>query len=131
MKVIIVDDEECIRDSIRWHLEDQGHEVLSFSDPTQVDLEKICKESSNCPCHILFTDFMMPKMNGVQFLRNIHNMGCKVGFSNKYLMTSYGHVVSGDEVEQVGCQVISKPISLGQIDSLIEESKNRTFSSVA
>jgi len=38
MRIFVIDDEECIRDTMQWHLEDQGHEVLTAHCPLICDI---------------------------------------------------------------------------------------------
>jgi len=127
LRVLVIDDEECIRDTIKWHLEDQGHEVLTFSDPTEIDFDAICNQSNTCPCHILLTDFQMPKMNGIQFLKEVNKRDCKVIPENRYLITAYGNSIPTEEVEQIGCTTVHKPLSLRQLDELVLKAASRAF----
>lgn len=62
--VVLVDDDEGIREAFADVLESEGYEVLSFPNGREA-LEGL--DSLSNPCLILL-DWMMPVMNGQQFL---------------------------------------------------------------
>lgn len=63
--VLIIEDEEAVRESIRDVLELQGYVVIAAGDG-QTALEYL-QLTDKLPCMILL-DLMMPRMNGWQFL---------------------------------------------------------------
>ena len=38
LKVIVIDDERYIRDSLRWYLEELGHHVITAAEPLACDV---------------------------------------------------------------------------------------------
>jgi CheY-like chemotaxis protein len=66
-KILIVDDEEDIRDILSFHMENLGAEVLQI--PTGFDAAIIA--SSHSDIDLMFLDLSMPVMNGWDALREI------------------------------------------------------------
>lgn len=64
-KLLIVEDDEAIRQMMQDVLEIEGYEILSASDGQQ-GLEML-RAHAETPCLIIL-DMMMPKVNGWQFL---------------------------------------------------------------
>ena len=62
-RVLIVDDEDALRDSLYRNLESEGYDVLAASNP--VDALSICRKSIY-PVELLVTDYHMPQMTGVE-----------------------------------------------------------------
>ncbi len=63
--VLVVDDEECIRDSARFALEAGGYSVLVAADGTEA-LAEFAKNSGEIS--VVVTDIMMPVMDGVALI---------------------------------------------------------------
>mgnify|MGYP000238817580 CR=1 FL=1 len=124
LKIIVIDDEECIRDSFMWHLEDQGHEVITAEEPKMCDV--YCKQacSKDGPCgHVLFVDYHMPQMTGLDFIEQMAAYGCMIPPANKIIMSGNVADIDEDRVRNAGCQLVEKPLSLARIDAIIEAAK--------
>lgn len=65
-RILVVDDEEIIRDSLSFILEKEGHTVET-ADNGLVALQKIEKE----PFDIIITDLEMPEMKGIELLEKV------------------------------------------------------------
>ncbi|MBP2628934.1 MAG: response regulator [Firmicutes bacterium] len=63
MRVLIVDDEQDVAWVIEEFLRMEGYEVYSTTSPI-IALEMIKKQKY----HIILSDILMPKMNGIEFL---------------------------------------------------------------
>ncbi len=65
-RILIVDDELDVRDSVKCVLDLAGYEVLTADNATEA-LERL-----GCtPIDLVITDIIMPKMNGVQAIQSI------------------------------------------------------------
>ena len=64
--VLVVDDSELIRDLLRGHLREQGHEVVVAAD----GLEAITRLGTR-PFDLILTDLEMPRLNGFQLLEHL------------------------------------------------------------
>jgi CheY-like chemotaxis protein len=60
--ICIVDDDDDIREALRFVLEMEGYRVIEASDGTEA-LERL----RQVPCCLVLLDLMMPGMNGWQF----------------------------------------------------------------
>jgi len=65
-RVLVVDDDEAVRNILYKVLEGGGYEVLSASNA--LDALAICRQSSH-PIDLLVTDYNMPEMNGLELAR--------------------------------------------------------------
>ncbi len=69
-KVLVVEDNEDIRDAVAVSLEDAGYDV-SVAANGAIAIDAL-RESNDLPCLILL-DLMMPVMDGVQFLQEMRS----------------------------------------------------------
>ena len=63
-KIVIVDDEDMVIKTLKTLLKIEGFSNVSIFNDTDLALEHI-KEN---PCDLIISDFIMPKMNGIEFL---------------------------------------------------------------
>jgi DNA-binding response OmpR family regulator len=64
MKITIIEDDVAIGFSLRIALEDRGHEVTVYEDPTTVPYDALDTD-------VILLDYFMPKMNGEQVLTRL------------------------------------------------------------
>ncbi len=72
MKILIAEDESIFRRMVKKNLLEAGYEVVEAEDG-QTAWELFQRESF----HFVITDWMMPKMNGPELVRNIRTGGSK------------------------------------------------------
>ena len=122
LKVFVIDDEESIRDTFRWHLEDMGHEVCTFAAPPECDVQSYCLCQQSTPCtDALLIDYNMPGMNGLDFIENQMSHGCKGNTRNVLLMSGDTTQVDIQKVAELGCHLEQKPLSLETLEKWISE----------
>jgi DNA-binding NtrC family response regulator len=68
-RILIVDDEEIIRDSLSFILEKEGHAVETAQDGLEA-ISKIEKE----PFDIVITDLEMPEVKGIELLEKVQRL---------------------------------------------------------
>lgn len=68
MKIFIVDDDEWIRDSLRIFFETEGCRVLA-AETAEEGLSTIKNQSFD----IIIVDYRLPGLDGIEFLKRIHN----------------------------------------------------------
>jgi len=68
-KIFVVDDSDMIKKIVVGTLEKGGHQVIEASNGVDA-LNKI----NNNPCELVITDLNMPKMDGIQFTRELRNI---------------------------------------------------------
>src|SRR4051812_5705050 len=62
--VVLVDDEDMVITSIRAFLQlETEYDVLGFTDPVEAT-----KHLETNPVDVIVSDYLMPRMNGIQFL---------------------------------------------------------------
>jgi len=78
LKVLIVDDELSIRNMIDYVLKDMGfkYTFVEANGLAAMESLKLAIE----PFDLIICDWMMPEMNGLEFLRQARAMGCKAPF---------------------------------------------------
>jgi len=81
MKILIIDDEEGIRQTLQGHFELDGLETVAMDNAVDA-LERHRKELFP----VVLTDIQMPRMSGVEFIREVKRIHptCQV-----YVMTGY------------------------------------------
>lgn len=122
LKIFIIDDEESIRDTFRWHLQDMGHEVFTFAAPVECDLQVYCLCQQSRPCvDALLIDYSLPGMNGLDFIENQMKHGCKGDPRNILLMSGDTTRIDMKKAVALGCSVEQKPLSLETLERWISE----------
>jgi PAS domain S-box-containing protein len=113
--ILVVDDEELIREMLREYLEDQGYSVLTAADGHEA---LNVYEKTESAIDIVITDLGMPEMGGEQLyacLRDI-NPAAKVMVSSGYI-----DKVTKDKLIGMGIKnVLTKPYRLDLIQSAID-----------
>ena len=66
-RILIIDDEQPVRSVFRRALERAGHEVSEAGDG-QAGLKQIAQS----PIDLVVTDIVMPKMEGIEFILQVH-----------------------------------------------------------
>jgi two-component system chemotaxis response regulator CheY len=69
LKVMIVDDQRTSRMLIRDALDQLGISQITMA----VDGEEALKMLMSAPCHIIISDFNMPKLDGLQLLKAVRS----------------------------------------------------------
>jgi two-component system, OmpR family, alkaline phosphatase synthesis response regulator PhoP len=103
-RVLLVDDENAVRDVIKHIFEDEGYEVMTANNGTE---GLLCVQTAKP--HLIITDLMMPSMNGVKFCRSVQAVP-----EYRIIPIILVSAVS-DRVESKGCNwaaVIHKPFEL-------------------
>ena len=104
-KVLVVDDEETITDTLRLILERNGFDVATaYSGTTAVEASRLWKPD------IFLSDVVMPEMNGVEAAIRIRAAlpRCKIVlFSGQAVVPD---VVDEGTLEAYGFELLSKPL---------------------
>jgi DNA-binding NtrC family response regulator len=117
-KILIVDDEEVVRNSCRRILEPEGYSVKTAGNGSEA--LHILK---NQEADLVLTDLMMPDMDGIEVLRNIKEKwpGVEV-----VIMTGYGTVKTAVRAMKIGVfDYIEKPFTPDDLISLVRRACKR------
>ncbi len=121
LKIIVIDDEECIRDTLRWYLEDLGHKVQTAPEPLACDVYQghTCCQDTAC-ADALIIDYRMPRMTGLEFIELLKERGCQGMMSNILIMTGNAGDVNREKVAELNCNLLQKPVSYAELDQWLD-----------
>ena len=112
VKLLIVDDEEKILQTMKGSLEDEDYEVLTAKDGQEA-MEKVRAENPD----LVFLDIWLPGMDGMETLKAIkeYNQNLDV-----VIMTGHGTMNTAIQAIKLGAfDFLEKPLSLDSIFSVI------------
>jgi len=108
-KVLVVDDEESLRDICKDVLQDEGYEVLQAKDG-QDALQILSKEQD---IDLVISDLKMPKMNGLELLKAVKEKKIDVDF---VVMTGFGTIETAVECMKMGAaDYLPKPFNINHL----------------
>ena len=112
-KILVVDDQEMMRDSLVGILIREGHEVVGVGDPTQ-GLERL----AGAKFDLVITDLKMPKMTGIELLAEVKKIRPDTPV---ILMTAFATVQTAVEAMKLGAyDYIQKPFDGDEIKILVD-----------
>ncbi len=113
--VIVVDDDKRTRRILQILLERLHLPSEAFESATEA-LERLREESAA----LVLTDLKMPRMNGIEFLRELRQLDAEVPV---IVLTAYGTVEAAVEAMKLGAvDFLSKPFDVGSLEVLISRS---------
>ncbi len=115
--ILIVDDEDSIRDITKIILEESGYSVITASDGTEAIAAYAMQRSEIA---LVITDMMMPFMSGTATIRAIQKMNPKA----KFIAVS-GLKQSGDIMAQDSVVFLHKPYTSEKLLATVAELINR------
>lgn len=108
MKILIIDDERSIRNSLREILMDEGYDVDVAENGAQ-GVEMVDKEKYS----VIFCDIKMPEMDGMEVLAKLAEMGVD---SAVVMISGHGDIDTAVECIKKGAfDFIQKPLDLNRI----------------
>ena len=119
--VVIVDDEEMVITSVRAYLElETEFEIHGFTEP-----EQAVKHMENHPVDIAVSDYLMPRMSGIQFLTRAKQIQPE---ASRVLLTGHADKQSAIQaINDVGLyQYVEKPWENAQLLLIIQNGIERS-----
>lgn len=113
VKILIVDDEQIVRDSLTHWFEEDGYQVSSAADAFDV-----LKDLQPGKYDIMLVDIKMPKMNGLELLGKVKEIDpeCII-----IIITAYASVPSAVQALKNGAfDYVTKPIDPDELSHLIK-----------
>lgn len=111
-KILIVDDMASIRDLVKGHLKTLGYKNVIEAENGEDALTKVVQaDAAGSPVQLIVSDWNMPQMNGIEFLKQIrgHQSFSKMPF---LLLTSESERDQVTEAVLAGVsQYVVKPFS--------------------
>jgi len=103
--ILIVDDEDDVRESVREVLSDEGYHVVDTADSTRVR-ELIEKEKPG----LVLLDIWMPQIDGIELLKEIKSQEPEI---NVVMISGHGNIHTAVTATKFGAfDFIEKPLSL-------------------
>lgn len=113
-RVLIVDDDEAIRDVLQVLLESAEYEVDVAADG-MIALKKL--ETGKRP-DIILLDMMMPRMDGLTFLLELQQRGLR---SSLLVVLLSAHIRNREALTTIGLDgFISKPFEIDEVLDMVE-----------
>jgi len=108
IRVMVVDDDQSVCDTVRMILEGSGYEVKTCL--TAESALRACKRSA---CHIVLLDVKMPHVSGTDLLCQLRQADSNMGV---IMMTAYPNVATAAEAMRAGGRdYITKPFTEQQL----------------
>lgn len=118
MKILIIDDERSIRNSLKEILTDEGYDIEVAEDGAQ-GCAMVEKEKYD----IIFCDIKMPVMDGVEALSKMIGMGID---SAVVMISGHGDIETAvDCIKKGAFDFIQKPLDLNRILITIKNAKEK------
>lgn len=113
-KILVIDDEEAVRDILSRLLRTKGHQVEVASDG-----EEGIECFRNQEFDLVFTDLGMPKISGWEVGKALKGLNPKIPV---IMITGWGMELSREKMTENGIDlIISKPFNFDQVSQLIFE----------
>ncbi|MCD4688535.1 MAG: sigma-54 dependent transcriptional regulator [Desulfuromonadaceae bacterium] len=117
-KILIVDDETCVRHMLRLVLEGAGYRVTEAGSGTEA-LRLLQDE----PFDIILSDIRMPELDGLDLLRQIKQLGVE---GMVVMMSAYGSIDTAVECLKKGAyDYISKPFKPDEVILTLRKAEER------
>lgn len=119
MKILVVDDERSIRNTLKEILEFEGHEITLASDGAE-GVEK----AQTSQFDAIFCDIKMPNMDGKELLDKLVQGGCE---STIIMMSGHGDIDTAvDCIKKGAYDFIQKPLDLNRILITLKNATDKT-----
>jgi len=119
MKLLIIDDEKSIRNTLKEILEFEGHDVSLAADGVE-GLAMATSESYD----VIFSDIKMPNMDGMELLEKLNEANVD---SSVIMISGHGSIDSAvDCIKKGAFDFIQKPLDLNRILITLRNATDRT-----
>ena len=110
--ILLVEDEEDVRETLRTQLQDEGYEVIEAKSGSEA-----LALAEQSPFDVLLTDVMIPDLNGIELVQKVGNLeSCPVTI----VMTGYGSVEMAVKAIKAGAfDFLQKPFSVEVLSATV------------
>ena len=121
-RALLCEDNEFVRDIIKFVLDERNYEVFPFEDaadcPLNSTTECFCDAENLCT-DIIISDVSMPKVSGLEFVDNLRRKGCRI----KHIALISGYWTDQDitRAEEIGATVFHKPFHPEVLSEWLDE----------
>ena len=118
IKVLVVDDEPSVCDTVALLLEEAGYQPLKFTNPYEA-----LDEAEQSACQIAILDLRMPEMDGIKLVEKLKNIDPRICC---IVMTAYPDLDTATATMREGtCDYISKPFEKDALLASIDRACQR------
>ena len=111
-RILVVDNEPRMVDSLKTLLAMEGYEVEGERDP-----EMVLKHLDRTTFDLLITDIKMPRLDGIQLMRQVRNRDPHLGI---VLITGYASIDTAREaVEEGAFGYLTKPLEIDELKLVV------------
>ena len=121
-RIVILEEDELIRELLQEMCEQQGCEVIAYPNPGLCPLHV----EHRCPCAPhkvcadgIICDLRMPLVQGLDFLESLRSKGCLC--QRIALLSGAFEAEDIARATRLGCQVIAKPFKIQEIMDWLEQ----------
>jgi DNA-binding NtrC family response regulator len=118
-KIIIIDDELSLRETLSMLVEELGYETMTFGSFHEVTSSGISSSCGNDATELIFmVDQNLPDGKGLDFIsQRIQSGNCRCGGKCMAIMSGGLTREEYDKAEALGCSILEKPIMFDDLKS--------------
>jgi two-component system CheB/CheR fusion protein len=110
--IVLIDDDEAVRESTRLLLESYGFDVLDFASAESFLAAK--RDGLGC----LLVDQHMPGMSGIDLLETLRAQG---DFTPALMITGRGDAALEDRTGAIGIRLLPKPVDETELVGILQQ----------
>lgn len=124
-RILIFEDNDLLRATLKYIFHERGYEVFTFSEP------KLCQAfdsaDGTCPADypcadVIISDVNMPTKTGLDLIRERQQKGCKVKY--RALMSADWTDTDLKTAHELGCYIFHKPFDLRKMLQWLDDCKD-------
>lgn len=100
-KIMVVDDDRLNRELLSKVLRQEGYQVLEACDG-----DIALKILQALPCDLVITDFLMPMLNGIEFVEQLRSLQPQIPI---IFITGYLSAISDKKIVDEVAEILAKP----------------------
>ena len=121
-RILIFEDNDILRATLKYVLNERGYEVFTFSDPRLYrvydSINHKCPVDYAC-ADIIISDVSLPTKTGLELIKEQQKKGCKVKY--RALMSGHWTDSSLKEARELGCHIFCKPFNINEMFQWLNE----------
>lgn len=112
-RILIFEDNDILRSTLKFVLTERGYEVFTFSKPKMCQaldsVHHTCPSDRAC-ADVIISDVNMPTKTGLDLIKERQQKGCKVKY--RALMSADWTDIDLKSARELGCYIFHKPFDL-------------------
>ena len=109
--ILVVEDDRLNRELLSKVLRQEGYQVLEACDG-----DIALKILQVLPCDLVITDFLMPMLNGIEFVDQLRSLQPQMPI---IFITGYLSAISDKKIVDEVAEILSKPFELNVLRSIV------------